>query len=259
VGFHDTRQTAPADQHQPPREAAGSRAAATLTSGGFRMSLRRTRFAATIVAAALLGFSAAAQAAPSTWTIDPGHSNVSFSIRHFFTKVSGNFTKFSGAIVYDPANAANSSAKAEIDASSINTANERRDGHLKGADFFDVEKFPTLTFESTKVTPVGDKLKIEGNLTMHGVTKPVTLEGAFIGSGPQKAGFEASGKLDRKDFGIIWNKVADQGGAMLGDDVEIRIAIEANSEAAEAERKAATAARKAAEKAEKKSEANVTK
>lgn len=222
------------------------------------MSLRRTRFAATVVAAALLGFSAAAQAAPSTWTIDPNHSNVSFSIRHFFTKVSGNFTKFSGAIVYDPANAANNSAKAEIDASSINTANERRDGHLKSADFFDVEKYPTLTFESTKVTPVGDKLKIEGNLTMHGVTKPVTLDGAFIGSGPQKAGFEASGKVDRKDFNIVWNKVVDQG-TMLGDDVEIRIAIEANSEAAEAARKAADATRKAAEKAEKKSEANVTK
>ncbi len=222
------------------------------------MFQRRTRFAASFVAAALLGLSAAAQAAPSTWTIDPNHSNVGFSIRHFFTKVSGNFTKFSGAIVYDPANAANSSARAEIDAASITTANERRDGHLKSADFFDVEKFPTLTFQSTKVTPVGDKLKIEGNLTMHGVTKPVTLEGAFIGSGPQKAGFEASGKVDRKDFGIIWNKVADQG-TMLGDDVEIRIAIEANSEAAEAARKTAEAARKAAEKAEKKSEANVTK
>jgi polyisoprenoid-binding protein YceI len=222
------------------------------------MFQRRTRFAATFVAAALLGLSAAAQAAPSTWTIDPNHSNVSFSIRHFFTKVSGNFTRFSGSIVYDPANAANSSAKAEIDAASITTANERRDGHLKSADFFDVEKFPTLTFQSTRVTPVGDKLKIEGNLTMHGVTKPVTLEGAFIGSDPQKAGFEATAKVDRKDFGIIWNKVVDQG-TMLGDDVEIRIAIEANSEAAEAARKTAEATRKAAEKSEKKSEANVTK
>jgi polyisoprenoid-binding protein YceI len=222
------------------------------------MFQRRTRFAATVVAAALLGLSAAAQAAPSTWTIDPNHPNVSFSIRHFFTKVSGNFTRFSGAIVYDPANAANSSAKAEIDAASITTANERRDNHLKSADFFDVAKFPTLTFESTKVTPVGDKLKIEGNLTMHGVSRPVTLEGAFIGSGAQKAGFEATAKVDRKDFGIIWNKVADQG-TMLGDDVEIRIAIEANSEAAEAARKTAEATHKAAEKSEKKSEANVTK
>jgi len=220
------------------------------------MSQRRTRFALSLVAAALLGLSAAAQAAPSTWTIDPNHSNVSFSIRHFFTKVSGNFTRFSGTIVYDPANAASSSTNAVIEAASINTANERRDGHLRSADFFDVEKYPTLAFQSTKVTPAGDKLKIEGNLTMHGVTRPVTLEGAFIGSNPEKAGFEASGKVDRKDFGIIWNKVVDQG-TMLGDDVEIRIAVEANSEATEAARKAADATRKPA--GEKKSEANVTK
>jgi len=218
------------------------------------MSLRKVRIGVSVVAAALLGLSAVAQAAPSTWTIDPSHSNVTFSIRHFFTKVSGSFTKFSGQIVYDPANVAGSSARAEIDAASIFTANERRDGHLKSADFFDVEKYPKLVFESTKMTPAGDKVKIEGNLTMHGVTKPVTLEGAFIGAGAEKAGFEAYGKVDRKDFGITWNKVADQN-AMLGDDVEIRIAIEANSEAAEAARKAAQAQKKE----EKKTEANVTK
>jgi polyisoprenoid-binding protein YceI len=207
------------------------------------MSLRRTRFTASIVAAALLCLSAAAHAAPTTWSIDPNHSNVGFSIRHFFTKVSGNFTRYSGTIVYDPANAASSSVKAEIDASSITTANDRRDAHLKSPDFFDVAKYPTLTFVSTKVTPAGDRLKIEGDLTMHGITKPVTLDGAFLGSGGDKAGFEATTKVDRKDFGIVWNKVVDQG-TMLGDDVEIRIAIEANSEKAEAARKEAEAARK---------------
>jgi polyisoprenoid-binding protein YceI len=216
------------------------------------MSHRKAPFAALAATALLLGLSPAVQAAPATWTIDPNHSNVTFTIRHFFSKVNGSFTKFSGKIVYDPANVAASSAKAEIDAASIFTANERRDGHLKSADFFDVEKHPKVTFESTKITPAGDKVKIEGNLTMHGVTKPVTLEGAFLGAGPDKAGFEASGKVDRKDFGIVWNKVADQGGMMLGDDVTIRIDVEANSEAAEAKR--AEAMKKAAE--EKKTEAS---
>jgi polyisoprenoid-binding protein YceI len=216
------------------------------------MSHRKAPFAALAATTLLLGLSPAVQAAPATWTIDPNHSNVTFTIRHFFSKVNGSFTKFSGKIVYDPANVAASSAKAEIDAASIFTANERRDGHLKSADFFDVEKHPKVTFESTKITPAGDKVKIEGNLTMHGVTKPVTLEGAFLGAGPDKAGFEASGKVDRKDFGIVWNKVADQGGMMLGDDVTIRIDVEANSEAAEAKR--AEAMKKAAE--EKKTEAS---
>jgi polyisoprenoid-binding protein YceI len=198
------------------------------------MQMRRAPDLAALLAAAALvaGLAPAAHAAPTTWTIDPNHSNVSFTIRHFFSKVTGTFQKFSGTVVYDPANPAASSAKAEIDASSIYTANDKRDAHLKSPDFFDVAKYPTLTFESTKVTKDGDKLKIEGNLTMHGVTKPVTLEGDFMGSGPamggQRAGFEASAKVDRKDFGIIWNKVVDQG-TMLGDDVEIRLAVEAMS------------------------------
>lgn len=199
------------------------------------MVSRKTRVITSFLAVALFALTATAQASPSTWAIDPTHSNVTFTIRHFFSKVSGSFNKFSGAIVYDPANPAASSVKAEIDASSIYTANERRDNHLRSADFFDVAKHPTLTFESTKVTGEGGKLKIEGNLTMRGVTKPVTLEGEFLGGGQtasgERAGFEATGKLDRKEFGILWNKVADQGGAVLGDDVQIRIAIEAISEA----------------------------
>lgn len=217
------------------------------------MSARRAPAAASLLAAALLTLTTAAQAAPTTWTIDPNHSNVTFTIRHFFSKVTGSFTKFSGTIVYDPANPAAASAKAEIDAASINTANERRDGHLKSADFFDVAKYPTLTFESTKVTADGGKLKIEGNLTMHGVTKPVTLEGEFLGAGPamggQRAGFEASAKVDRKDFGIIWNKVVDQG-TMLGDDVDIRLAVEGATESAGGGKKADAGAKSDEKKAE---------
>lgn len=219
------------------------------------MFARRAPVVASLLTAAALILSTAAQAAPTTWTIDPNHSNVTFTIRHFFSKVTGSFTKFSGAVVYDPANPTASSAKAEIDASSINTSNERRDGHLKSPDFFDVAKYPTLSFESTKVTADGSKLKIEGNLTMHGVTKPVTLEGEFLGAGPamggQRAGFEASTKVDRKDFGIVWNKVVDQG-TMLGDDVEIRLAIEGATEPAGDAKKADAGGKSS----EKKSEAS---
>jgi len=184
------------------------------------------------VLALTLAVASVAYAAPATWTIDPGHSRVGFSIRHFFSKVPGSFTKFSGTVVYDPEKPAASTVNAEIEAASITTNNEKRDGHLKSEDFFFVEKYPTLTFASTKVTPAGEgRLTVEGNLTMRGVTKPVTLTVTHLGSGPgmggeQRAGFEAVGKVNRKEFNIIWNKALDQGGTMLGDDVDIAIAIE---------------------------------
>ena len=182
---------------------------------------------------AALALAARAQATPQAYEIDPVHSRVEFSIRHMFSKVTGNFTKFQGQVVYDPAAPTASSVKVEIDAGSINTADERRDKHLKSPDFFDVAKFPTLTFTSGKVTSAADgKLKVEGTLTMHGVTKPVVLDAAFLGSGPgldgmTRAGFEAGTKVDRKDFGVVWNKALDQGGTLLGDDVSINLQIEA--------------------------------
>lgn len=179
-----------------------------------------------------LAFTTAASAAPATWSIDPGHSEVGFSIRHFFSKVQGSFGKFSGSVVYDPQKPENSSVKADIDPSSIDTKNEKRDNHLRSEDFFDVTKFPTMAFVSTKVTAAGEnKLKVDGNLTMHGITKPVTMDVTFLGAGPsrageQRSGFEAVAKIDRKDFGILWNKTLDQGGTMLGDDVDIHINVE---------------------------------
>lgn len=179
-----------------------------------------------------LAFVTAASAAPATWTIDPNHSEVGFTIRHFFSKVPGNFEKFSGAIVYDPQKPEASSVKVDIDPNSINTRNEKRDNHLRSEDFFDVAKFPTLTFVSTKVAAAGEgKLKVDGNLTMHGVTKPVTLDVTFLGAGPsmngeQRSGFTAVAKVNRKDFGILWNKTLDQGGTMLGDDVDINLSVE---------------------------------
>ncbi|HEU4724338.1 MAG TPA: YceI family protein [Candidatus Eisenbacteria bacterium] len=179
--------------------------------------------------AAALTLSATAQAA--TWTIDPAHSSVGFSIRHIFSKVPGGFDKFSGTIEYDPANPTAASVKVDIDPASINTKTAQRDNHLRSADFFDVATYPTMSFVSTKVTKgEGNALSVEGNLTMHGVTKPVTLAATFLGAGPaqpgSKAGFEATATIDRKQFGIIWNKAIDNG-TLLGDDVTINIGIEA--------------------------------
>jgi len=189
--------------------------------------------AASFLTLTLLLVATQALAAPQTYEIDPVHSRVEFTIRHMFSKVTGNFGAFKGTISYDAATPATSSVSVEIDASSIDTNNERRDGHLKSPDFFDVAKYPALTFTSTKVTPVSEgKFKVEGNLTMHGVTKPAVLDAAFLGAGPgldgvTRAGFEGTTKVDRKDFGIVWNKALDQASTLLGDDVLINLEIEA--------------------------------
>ena len=173
-----------------------------------------------------------AQAA--TWKIDPNHSTVRFEIRHLFAKVHGQFNQFSGMIEYDPANPTASKVETKIVSTSIDTNHEKRDNHLRSADFFEVEKYPELTFTSTKVESTKEGLKVTGDLTLHGVTKPVVLDVTVLGSGPhpnipegQVAGFSARGKIDRKDFGITWNKTMDQGGTVLGDEVEIALDVEA--------------------------------
>jgi len=216
------------------------------------MKRSRSLAAPALILGALL-LAAPVLAAPQTYEIDPVHSRVEFTIRHMFSKVTGSFGKFQGTVQYDAASPATSTVKAEIDASSIDTNNERRDGHLKSADFFDVAKYPTLTFTSSKVT-AGDqgKLKVEGTLTIHGISKPVVLDAAFLGSGPgldgvMRAGFEATTKVDRKDYGIVWNKTLDQGGSLLGDDVDINLEIEAVAPGA-----GAKAETKKADKVEKK-------
>ncbi|MFZ5623468.1 MAG: YceI family protein [Gemmatimonadota bacterium] len=170
--------------------------------------------------------------APITWTIDPVHSEVSFRIRHFVTRVRGTFRKWNGTITADPANLAAGSVNVTIEAASIFTDNERRDTHLRSADFFDVANHPTITFTSTRVEATGNRIRVTGDLTIRGVTKSVVLEGEFLGvSGPdgkgQRIGFQASTVIDRKDFGVSWNRAAEGGGLMLGDDVTIDINIEA--------------------------------
>jgi polyisoprenoid-binding protein YceI len=202
----------------------------------------RTRLLGLLVTMLALAASLPALAAEDVYTIDPAHSNVQFRIRHLMSKVTGSYTKFSGDIRLDRANLAKGSVTLDIDAASIDTDNEKRDGHLKSADFFDVEKNPKITFKSTKVTvdpKDPNKLTVAGDLTMHGVTKPVTLDVAVQGFmkdpwGNERAGFDVSGKLNRKDFGVVWNKTLDEGGTLLGDDVEILIAIEAVKEVPQA-------------------------
>lgn len=196
------------------------------------------RFALAVLTIAALQ-STVAFADPVTYSIDKSHTEVGFEIRHIFSKVQGRFNSFTAKIVFDEKTPANISVEASADANSIWTDNERRDGHLKSADFFDAEKFPVITFKSTKVVAAGkNKYKITGDFTMHGVTKPVTFDAEFLGAGAvgvggqswgTKAGFTATTVINRKDFGVSWNKALDNGGAMLSDEVTINLNIEADA------------------------------
>ena len=191
--------------------------------------LARTAFAIALTVAV----AAPALAQGSAYEIDAVHSSVAFKIRHLVSKVPGRFNSFKGTIQVDPANLAAAKVSVEIDTTSIDTANERRDGHLKSADFFEVDKHPKMTFASTKVVPKGEgRAEVHGDLTIKGVTKPVVLDTEILGFGPGRggalsAGFEATTTINRKDFGILWNSALDTGGFVLGDEVEITINLEA--------------------------------
>ena len=177
----------------------------------------------------VLGFGTAA--AQGIYTIDPNHSNVAFKVRHLVSKVVGEFTEFEGTITADFNNLDNCRVQFSIQSASIETRNEDRDNHLRSADFFDVEKFPEITFTSTKVTKIDkDSFAVAGILTMHGVSNPTTLTVDYLGEmtamGGTRAGYELSATLDRKDWGISWNRALDTGGFILGDDVEVNINLE---------------------------------
>jgi polyisoprenoid-binding protein YceI len=173
---------------------------------------------------------------PSVWAdnyvIDPDHSGVSFTIRHLLSKVKGNFNEFEGSFVYDPDHPELWKAEATIQAASIDTNVAQRDKHLRSADFFDVEKYPTITFKSLKVTNVTPtNAKVEGLLNMHGVEKPVTLDLEIHGVakdpwGNVRSGFTATGKVNRKDFGLTWNQALETGQLLVGEEVEINIEVE---------------------------------
>jgi len=184
-------------------------------------------------AALALALPALALAAPVTYKVDADHSGINFTIRHFVSNVPGLFKDFDGTIVYDKDNPASSKVEFTVQAASIDTGNADRDKHLRTADFFDVEKFPTMTFSSTQVKAVDkDTLEVTGDLTMHGVTKKVTIPVDFLGTvktpKSEKAGFESSFTVNRKDYGIIWNRVMDTG-PVLGEDVKVTISVEADS------------------------------
>jgi len=186
-----------------------------------------------------LGLLASPALAADTYLVDKGHSEASFQVRHLVSKVRGRFTDFAGTISVDQAKPETSTVEFTIKATSINTDQEARDKHLRSADFFDVEKFPEITFKSSKIVAKGkDHFDVTGTLTMHGVSKEVTLPVTalgFIKAGQQdKAGFETAVTLNRKDYGIIWNKTMDTGGLMLGDDIAVAINIEANKKKEEA-------------------------
>lgn len=167
-----------------------------------------------------------------TYQIDPVHSGVTFRIRHLVSKVTGRFDKFQGTFEYVADKPTGLKAGADLEAASINTGVEKRDNHLRAPDFFDVAKCPQLTFKSTKATDAqGNTAKLHGELTMHCVTKPVVLNVEFGGVakdpwGNQRAGVIATTRLNRKDFGIIWNQALDTGQLVLGDEVEVTLEIE---------------------------------
>ena len=169
----------------------------------------------------------------ATYKVDDAHTTIGFKVRHLFSNVQGNFNKFEGTVDYEPGKPETWKAKGKIDAASINTNNDKRDEHLRSADFFDAAGFPEITFTTTKVTDATDTTaKLEGLLTMHGTEKSVVLGVTIHGAGKDpwgstRAGFTAVTKINRKDFGITYNQKLDNGGLLLGEEVEITLEIEA--------------------------------
>ena len=175
------------------------------------------------------------------WDFDLSHSSVNFHVRHLMvSKVHGRFSKWTGTLALDEQDLTRSSLDVTIDATSIDTKDEKRDAHLRSPDFLDVEKFPTLTFKSTSITRDGDdEYKVAGDLTIHGVTKQVTLtvEGGSIVKDPwggTRTGFSAKTAINRKEFGLGWNVALEAGGFLVGDKLEITLEIEAVKKVASA-------------------------
>ena len=169
----------------------------------------------------------------ATYNIDPAHSEVTFKIKHLMiTNVTGNFQKFDGTLESSQDDFSDAVIHFEADIDSINTNNEQRDGHLKSAEFFDAAQYPKLTFQSVSLEKIGgEDYKLNGNLTIREVTKPVTLEVEFGGLatdfyGQSKAGFEIKGKINRKDFGLTWNGVTEAGGIVVSDEVKLNLNIQ---------------------------------
>ena len=180
-------------------------------------------------------------AAPTTWNIDTAHSDAEVAVRHMMiSTVKGHFAAVAGTVLMNESDPAASTVDVTIPLASIDTRDPKRDAHLKSADFFDAEKFPAITFKSTRVS--GDlqgTFTVVGNLSMHGVTRPVTLEVEAAGRGKdpwggEVAGFSARTKVNRKDFGLEWNVALETGGVLVGDEVKISLEVELKKQAAQA-------------------------
>lgn len=192
--------------------------------------MRKAIFSLAALAASLC---AAESLQAARYGIDMSHSSVEFKVRHMVVaKTHGKFNKFSGDFEFEPGRPKAWQARAVIDAASIDTANEKRDGHLRSADFLDVAKHPSIEFVSRKVAGLKDgKAKLHGDLTIRGVTKPVVLDLEIHGvvkdpSGRDRSGFSARGKINRMDYGVSWNRALDAGGVVVGEEVEITLEVE---------------------------------
>lgn len=187
-----------------------------------------------VIQTLILSTVVAISALAADYKIDPAHSSAQFAVTHMgLSKVRGSFGNVQGTVSYDPANLASTKVEATIDVSTVNTNDAKRDGHLKSADFFEVEKFPTMTFVSSSVEKAGEgKLKVNGTLTMKGVAKPVVL--SIDGPtdeikdmrGMLRRAAAATTRINRKDFGITFNRVLDTGGLMISDEVDITLDIQ---------------------------------
>ncbi|MGE5276703.1 MAG: YceI family protein [Acidobacteriota bacterium] len=173
-----------------------------------------------------------ADAAPLIFSVDRTHSEVSFQVRHLVSKVRGRFTDFDGTLAVHPDRPEEASVSFTVRAASIDTDLPERDQHLRSADFFDAQRLPEITFRSSRVVSRGgESYEVEGTLTIRGVSRPIRVPVSFLGFvtdpwGNEKAGFEAQFKVDRKDFGIVWNAVLDNGGLVLGDEVTVSVNLE---------------------------------
>ena len=170
--------------------------------------------------------------ATTKWVLDPTHSEVQFKVKHLvISTVSGFFKSFEGSLTTDSEDFENAQVEFSLDVNSIDTNQEQRDGHLKSAEFFDAEKYPKISFTSTSLTKDGDDYKLNGDLTIKDVTKPVSLDVEYGGSagdfyGNTKAGFEVTGKINRKEFGLTWDGVTEAGSIVVGEDIKLIINVQ---------------------------------
>jgi polyisoprenoid-binding protein YceI len=217
---------------QTPLPVTGRASKQTTASATFRPARHFLGLSSAVLGGMALAGASVAHA--SEWEIDPAHTTATFAVRHLMVStVKGEFEKVSGSVHLDDANPTRSAIELAIDASTVNTHNAQRDGHLKSPDFFDVARYPQLTFKSTKIEKVGkDKFKVVGDLSMRGTTRPITLQvdgpNAPVKDmmGRAVRGVTATGKLNRKEWGLVWNKALEGGGVLVSDEVQLEVNAE---------------------------------